>query len=323
MLIAGTTRRWPYYVFVTPASTVTSDLYFDLSLLTVFWTKVRSDGGDVRVFAQDGVTPVAREVSGFDYANKRGSLFVATSGATAFYITCGSGVAEPAVGSAYGKYNVWESAAKLVAHLEDITDSTINQNSMTDQGAVGGQTGKVQKAYTFSGTSQYIDTGSNVGNFGLSNSFAVFAWINFTTDGSDRVIFGNTWATRGWEIRKTSTNKIRFIAVDTGVIYSGMDSSALSSGWHRVVGVWNGSSAKVYVDGSPASITPLTDGVMTNITTTAHTMIGLDTVADGHYFNGTIDEVVVLARLPSDAEIATDYANQNNPTSFWTTGPEV
>ncbi len=316
-------RLGAYYFTITPTSATNQTLFYDLSLAPAdFWSHVRSDGGDIRVTTQDGTTQVAREVSAFNSTAHTGAIYINTNGGTAaaFCVYYGSGAAEPPAAATYGKYNAWESAAKLVAHLEDTSDSTVNQNVLANQGAVSSQTGKVAKAYTFNGTSQYIDTGSNVGNFGSSDSFAVLAWINIATDGSDRVIFGNTWGTRGWLLRKTSTNKIRFIVVDSAIIYSGMDSNALGSGWHRIVGIWNGSAASVYVDGSPASITPITQGAMSNISTSAHTMIGLDTLADGHYFSGTVDEVMVLKRVPSSTEVANDFANQNAPGSFWISG---
>jgi hypothetical protein len=54
---------------------VNNDLYYDLSLApSDFWNQVRSDGGDIRVTAQDGTTQLAREVSGFDYAGHSSDL---------------------------------------------------------------------------------------------------------------------------------------------------------------------------------------------------------------------------------------------------------
>ena len=263
MLIAGTTRRWPYYVFVTPASTVTSDLYFDLSLLTVFWTKVRSDGGDVRVFAQDGVTPVAREVSGFDYANKRGSLFVATSGATAFYITCGSGVREPAANSAYGKYNVWESAAKLVAHLEDTSDATGYQSALANNGATGGQAGILQKAYSFGGASN-LDTGdASPLDFTGATPMTVILWAQEADISIPRVLVdkGATMlhTSKGWAFF-TSEGK-RYFQINGGTTYAANELQSHTFGeysvdlqWHQLAVTYDGSKRNAgvafYVDGS-------------------------------------------------------------------------
>ena len=127
---------WAGYYIATPNS-VNNDLYFDLANAPAdFWSRVRSDGGDIRVTAQDGTTQLPREVSGFDYANKKGSLFIGgLTGHTACYIYYGNPSAtEPAAGSAYGKYAVWESAAKLVANIDEgsgttALDSTVNQNN--------------------------------------------------------------------------------------------------------------------------------------------------------------------------------------------------
>ena len=322
MLFGG--RKLSYRFLITPTA-INSDLYYDLSLAPAgFWSHVRSNGGDIRVFKQDGVTPVPREVSGFDYTNHLGSLFIGTSGGTAFYVYYGNpALTEPAANSTYGKYAVWESAAKLVAHLEDVSDSTVNQQALTNHSAVGGQTGKMAKAYTFNGSSQYIDTGGNVGNFGLTDSFSVCAWVYFSTDSSDRSIAGNCWGLEGWLVRKTSANKIR-LSISNHDNYKYMDSNAITSGWHSVVCVWDGQalSASVYVDGSPQSITGGSSGTLTTISTSAHVMIGLDTVSDGHYWAGTIDEPRIYSRVLTSTEIANLYSNQNNCGAFVLTGAE-
>jgi hypothetical protein len=80
------------------------------------------------VTKQDGTTYVAREVSGFDQTNKVGSLYIATSGGTAFYVYYGnSSLTEPAAGSTYGKNNVWPNR-QAVLHFDgaSITDSSAN-----------------------------------------------------------------------------------------------------------------------------------------------------------------------------------------------------
>ena len=92
-------------------------------------------------------------------------------------------------------------------------------------------------------------------------------------------------------MKVASENKVRFILIQTGSIYKGIDSSVLTAGWHHIVAVWDGASVKIYVDGVDDSQTPIVGGTVTTITTIANTKIGLDTASAAHYFNGLIDEV--------------------------------
>ena len=136
-----------------------------------------------------------------------------------------------------------------------------------------------------------MDCNSNVGNFYLSDPFTIEAWINSALDNSDDVIYGNAWAEPGYHVKATSENKVRFILIENGSIYKGIDSSELIAGWHHIVAVWDGVCVKIYVDGVDDSQEAIENGTVTTITTTANTKIGLDTTSLAHYFNGLIDEV--------------------------------
>ena len=136
-----------------------------------------------------------------------------------------------------------------------------------------------------------MDCNSNVGNFDLSDPFTIESWINSALDNSDDVIYGNAWAEPGYHVRVTSENKVRFILIETGSNYKGIDSSVLTAGWHYIVAVWNGVSVKIYVDGVDDSQEAIENGTVTTLTTNANTKIGLDTASAAHYFNGLIDEV--------------------------------
>ena len=145
-------------------------------------------------------------------------------------------------------------------------------------------------ALSFDGTDDYVDCKNNVGNFYLLDPFTIEAWINSTLDNSDDVIYGNAWAVPGYHVRVTSENKVRFMLIDTGSIYQGIDSPALTAGRHHIVSVWYGIDEKIYVDDVDDSQTAIENGTVIIITTTANTKVGWDTTFVAHYFNGLIDE---------------------------------
>jgi len=164
-------------------------------------------------------------------------------------------------------------------------------------------TGKFGKALSFDGINDYVDFGSNVGSFVLTDPFTIEAWINPALDNTDDVIYGNAWAEPGYHVRVTSDNKVRFILISNGSNYWCIDSSELDTGWHHIAAVWDGITyPKIYVDGVDDSHIAITGGTLTTITTTANTKIGLDTAAAAHYFDGTIDEVRIwdIALQPDD-----------------------
>ena len=84
---------------------------------------------------------------------------------------------------------------------------------------------------------------------------------------------------------------MRFILIDTGSIYKGIESSVFTAGWHHFAAVWDGIDEKIYVDDVDDSQTAIENGTVTIITTTANTKVDLDTNSVAHYFNNLIDEI--------------------------------
>jgi len=224
------------------------------------------------------------------------------------------------------KTAVWDSNYKGVWHLNDnaanttVTDSTAANNGANQANTSSKTaTGQIGKALSYNGSSDYTDLGTNVGNYTISDSFTLEAWINPAFDSANRAIFGNAYAAAGYLFRINTANKARFIIITDGSNYNGRDSSTLSSGWHHVVGVWTGSgNPSVYIDGVLDNSATITGGTMTAITTSAHTRIGA-TPETGYecYFNGTIDEVRSSKTARSADWIKTEYNNQSSPVTFY------
>jgi len=226
--------------------------------------------------------------------------------------------------------NVWNSNYTAVWHLHytNSTNHTIDSTSYDNDGQLKNfnnnpplnSTGKIDNAFNFDGTNDYINCSSNVGNFGISNSFTISAWVNSALDSSDDVIYGNAYSASGYHLRITSANKARFILIKDGSNYDGIDSSVLSSGWHHIVATWDGSTRQIYVDGNNDSQTVITGGSVTTITTSESTKIGLDTITDGHYFKNLIDEVRISNVTRSASWINASYLTGTD--NFITYGSE-
>ena len=90
--------------------------------------------------------------------------------------------------------------------------------------------------------------------------------------------------------------------------------------WHHVVGVYGGGALstttdELYLDGAPLS----TGGAgMPAITTTEFKIGGIPTVTFCCALNGSVDEVRVSSGVRSADWVATEYANESSPSTFYT-----
>ena len=91
--------------------------------------------------------------------------------------------------------------------------------------------------------------------------------------------------------------------------------------WHHMVGVYGGgvlttATSQLYLDGNVVS--NATTGGTPAITTTEFKIGGIPTVRTCCAMNGSIDEVRVSSGTRSVDWIATEYANQSSPWTFYT-----
>lgn len=286
-----------------------------------FWDAVRVDGGDIRVTAQDGITRCAREIVGFDRAAKSGNLWVARGSATSLIVSAGNGLPDVAPDATYGRYSAWETAAKFVAHMEGLTDSTANAADITATTATLVDA-KIAKGYQLNGSSDYLGVASS---FGKPTTLTVMAW--FKTTSTNAGIFGGSNAGPTVQpasycpfISINSAGKVRgeFWQGSIGAITS---AAAYNDGnWHHVALVGTGTSQELFVDG----VSQGTRNGTLNLSWWAVSTIGtaydegarLGTNA-WHYMAGTVDEVRVYSRALSATEIAQAFAIQNDASAFW------
>lgn len=314
-------ESWLYRFKITPTA-VNGVLYFSLANAPAsFWTHVRSDGGDIRVTTSDGITQVAREVVNFSVVGQTGDLFLATSGSTFFYVYYGnSGATEPAVGSTYGRNNVW-SSYEAVWHLNEtsgttVTDSTGNSSNNGTikvsasgyypfdgnandfstagrNGTVNGATlttdrfGNANSAYYFDGINDSI----SIADYSVSSSLFYSAIINL-----DDVVGTKPIIDKDVQFQVVG-NKLR-VAWNDGSPQSVDSATTLSASTnYHVVLWWDGTTARMYINGVIDANTA-TFSTITGYAPTA-TYIGRDGAAGSNYFKGKIDEVLIKITPPS------------------------
>jgi Tfp pilus tip-associated adhesin PilY1 len=274
--------------------------------------------GDDIIFSSDAVGAVQldHEVESYDGATgslvawvRLPSLSVAED--TVFYLHYGNSAVGSSQQNAPG---VWDAGFKGVWHLvEQVSDeqtsgthydSTGNNNDATQVGN-DDVTGKIALG-------QYFDTGDNVviGNIidGTGNNVTVSAWVkhNDLTQTVQRYIeLGDDVVLRKDGSAGSGTLDF-YINTDGTHKFAKLQPALTTNGiWYYVVGTWDGTTLKVYLDGQEKkSETPggtLTDPGDARISHPTETM------------NGVIDEVHVSNTARSAVWIATEYNNQQWP----------
>lgn len=167
-------------------------------------------------------------------------------------------------------------------------------------------------AFEFNGNAttagDYFSATTALANFAGSSVFTIecWAWID-TALGSDGAMVGATgsgtvlWALGTAGTLGTPDYRLQLLRGLTGN-YSTL--GVTPGEWHHIAGTYDGTTARIYVDGSlffseanAASIT----------TATTQVTVGLLPTSPNRYFSGKVDEVALYTACLTDAEILSHY----------------
>ena len=192
-------------------------------------------------------------------------------------------------------------------------DSTPNSNHGTVTGATltTDRKGQANKAYSFNGSTDYIDAGdtnSDVTTAGVS----VTAWVKFTSDAAG-VDYGIVSKKTGFTDASGyfliyENNQLYFNVGFSGgyrELAGGASGANLGTGWKHVVGTTDGTNMYIYVDGVQTNTRSDTNA---NIAANAQTLrIGETGFGARYWLNGSIDDARVYNRALSQVEITALY----------------
>jgi prepilin-type N-terminal cleavage/methylation domain-containing protein len=236
-------------------------------------------------------------------------------------------------------WGTWDSNYAGVWHLDETSgtqhDSTRNGNnsSIINVQTQGSATGKIGGADTFDGSSSYIQVGSGV--MGSPSSVTLSGWGSLNSSQPEQP---NMLVTLGDDVNLLAGDP-SFSPSGTAACYytgggpnywysTGTGVNTIGTGWHYY---------SYTVDGANYIQTMYIDGVQQGQTTNAQAISytspysGTVTVIGAHgcecgttfHFAGSIDEVRVSNSARSADWIATEYNNQNSPSTFYTVGSAV
>lgn len=305
------------------------------------YSAMQSAGQDLRFYDGDGVTLLSHEIerwdsSGNSYIWVRVPQIDASSSSDSIVMCYGNSTA--ADGQA--PTAVWNSNFRAVWHFSSTTtasDSTANGFAGTNN-TIAEADGQVGKAYSFNGTSSWVDLGQNKSFIGGNSFTTISAWIApsatiaatknilaITKSGtppinSSRVTFGgdatNNFAAGGRADDSAPSNATQ----------STTASPLISNSWQflSVVIDYAGQDIRFYYNGSliadnNASLASWTAASLSS-TPSANAAIGAEDDGSAFYFPGKIDELRLSDSARSAAWIAADYKSVSD--TFLTFGVE-
>lgn len=160
-------------------------------------------------------------------------------------------------------------------------------------------------ALNYDGTDDYVTLGTNARLAPLA-ALTVGCWIRTNSALSQYVIIKGSAATFSYYLRLQSGVNVRFgVTTGGGATTTTTAGNQIVSGqWHHAVGVWDGATMSVYVDGKLAAGPTAKTGTLAN--TTVEARLGADT-GGVLPFSGVIGETWVVGRAMTGGEILDDY----------------
>jgi len=239
---------------------------------------------------------------------------------TAIYMCYGNS----AVTTYQGNDSATWSGYKGVWHFPDAAGLTNSAGGtvMTPVGAPTTAVGKIGGGLGLDGASQAVGNSANLAESNSVN-FTVSAWVypNSATGYGQIFSSGGGFSAR-IQFRRDQSDWMLYVKNSTSsYVSAGFAGGVTPNAWAYLVATWDGANIKLYVNGVLKATTP-----DPSPTTFAGTVNDWGYNTDGGpstWWNGRIDEGRVLSAALSASWIASEYSNQNTPSSFYTVGPET
>jgi len=202
-------------------------------------------------------------------------------------------------------YMLQNANLKLYLNMDgQVNDSSGNGNNGTPT-ALTLTTGMFNQAYSYNGTTSFIQGGNINSTFGSGN-LSISAWIKADAGAPLGTIFSKenaSGAIRAVDLHLLGSGAIRLELYD-GTTDCALDTASVDyrdSRWHNVVAVRNSGTLYVYVDGIQR--TSAADACGDNSSASTDYRIGRRTIGGATYFTGSIDDVRVYESVLTPTDV--------------------
>jgi len=180
-----------------------------------------------------------------------------------------------------------------------LLDSSGNGWTLTNNGANYTGSGKINGAYDFDGATDDMKTS---GSLGISSAITVSLWVyqDANTGTTNMIAVEDDGSNSNWQLAITNTNSLYFRIYDGASLPTAAHIQNIKGGWHHIVGTYDGSNVKLYLDNSLKTTTAHTGSINTN---SEPLTIGNRGDGGTRAFDGRIDEISIWSRALNSTEI--------------------
>ena len=194
-------------------------------------------------------------------------------------------------------------------------DLSGNNNHGTLQNGVTYTSGKFGQAFSFDGVNDYVNIAATASTDSVTKEFTIHAWVKPSSIQS------------GWNVIMMREGRAPYLNYTSNTLFPKMHLStqgqtvAASSTvatpvnvWSHVVGVYDGSYARIYINGIEIQNVAVSGDLVTN---TGGSVQGksfwIGAEQTYYFFSGAIDDVALYNRALNSAEITSLYSNTPIP----------
>jgi hypothetical protein len=194
------------------------------------------------------------------------------------------------------------------------SDDLVYSSVLPDQSFLTG----VNSAYNFidlDGSNEYIDCGNGT-SLQITKGFTISCWAKLDSSASNGTLYiiaGKDASYKGWNLQRSTANKIVFYA-ETGTPSNLSDiatssSTITDSNWHHYVGVFHGdgsTQSKIYIDGS--DVTSNSGSTFSTMTDSGGNMhLGKSPRQTSYGWYGSISGTAIWNKALSATEVSAIY----------------
>ncbi|USO04440.1 MAG: hypothetical protein H6853_04000 [Rhodospirillales bacterium] len=315
-----------------------SVLFTEAGLNGSFWSNVQTNGADIVITAADGTTKLDRELVSLDTVGKTMQLYARTNLSstidTDVYIYFGNAAAAET-----NQATTWRNEFTGVWHFDsdfDVSVADSSQSANTGFTRAGFNSGN-QIAGVTGQAGQFNNSEYLALNYAYSGNntlpqVSVSAWINTTESGGN---WNDNWAlidfdrSEFFDVFINTDGTVGFSTAGNGLsVHDFYSAATVNDGtWHHIAAVYDGTDKILYVDGVESARSTNTHGGLALGKNTRYGFIGdgseastFDTARNSLYYDGAFDDMRLYEGTMSNAWVAAEYRNANDPSAFYAGG---